>query len=244
MNYKFTFKYPKDNDVTPTQIEYISAVMNEVERSIFDGSYPKKIDVVSFVDWVLSHDILGNNESGGTNRYLIKYDNTDRSKLEFGPLWDFDACMRNADEDAYTHNCMYFKLLFENENKFFVNLYISKWEEIKSHLLDDIISILKEYSESEEGKSLDKARRYEALRWGTPYQSISDNVDYAIWWFSNRIEWLSKRMESLKEADSVSHTYRPDSQNTNKVYDVSGKSVGKFARGGIFIKGGRKYVSK
>lgn len=77
----YTFKYPDSDDITDEQLEYFTQMIYQVENSLLNGTYPEYLDVESFAAWMLAHDLLGNWDSGGSNMYLTKYDNTFQSKV-------------------------------------------------------------------------------------------------------------------------------------------------------------------
>ena len=89
--YRWTWKYPDEEDVTPEQENYIKNYINQAEESIKNGTYEKYIDVMSFARWMLAHDIMGTWDSGGSNLYVMKYDNTENSLLQMANMWDFDT---------------------------------------------------------------------------------------------------------------------------------------------------------
>ena len=101
---KYTFKYPDDDEVTESQIGYIKGVLDALEDALWSGAYPSLIDVESMAIWLMAHDILGTNDAGGSNIFLTKYDNTPRSKLMMGPLWDFDTIMMTEGRWATVHD--------------------------------------------------------------------------------------------------------------------------------------------
>ena len=124
-SYRWTWKYPDEEDVTQEQEDYIRDYINQVEKSIDEGSYEKYIDVVSFAKWLLAHDILGTWDSGGSNLYVMKYDNTEKSLLQMCNLWDFDTAFK-MEQTAFSRYHtgsidFYFPKLLDNTNKAFLN---------------------------------------------------------------------------------------------------------------------------
>ena len=87
-SYNYTYKYPEPEDVTEEQAEYISAYMNAFDQSVLNSTYPDYIDAASLANWLLAHDILGIQDSGGTNKYFLKADDSDSTVLEMPLLWD------------------------------------------------------------------------------------------------------------------------------------------------------------
>ena len=103
----YTFKYPKDEDLTEEKINQIREYVNIYSKLIqgFDSEYLEYIDVQTWAGWLLMHDILGSGDGGGTNMYFYKYDfntkNPTSSKMKMGPAWDFDR-MYSRYEECFT----------------------------------------------------------------------------------------------------------------------------------------------
>lgn len=104
-----------NEDVTDELLENIKQYMLEFEELLVSkGNVGSMIDMGSFASWLLAYDILGTGDSGGTNCYLYKYDftsptakTTNSSLLKMGPLWDFDAVLKNEGRWASIHNVDY-----------------------------------------------------------------------------------------------------------------------------------------
>lgn len=86
------FKDP-DEDIAPEQLTYVQNYFNTIEDILYGGN-PKDenvfdyIDMDSFIDWWLVHELSFNREVGWPKS---SYMNKDRmGKLMAGPVWDFD----------------------------------------------------------------------------------------------------------------------------------------------------------
>lgn len=55
--YRWTWKYPDEEDVTEEHVTYIQNYMNQAEESIIDGTYEQYLDVESFASWLLAHEM-------------------------------------------------------------------------------------------------------------------------------------------------------------------------------------------
>lgn len=240
MNKKFTFKYPDSDDVTESQISYIQQVINSVEQAIADSTYPDYIDVHSFALWMLAHDILGTYDSGGANIYLTKYDNTADSKLCMSVLWDFGSIMKTADQWARIHydSFFYFDKLFNNKNTVFKNQYSELWYQKSNDIFTQIDSFLNSFNDSEIAKSIELSRVYDSQRWNYEASTVSQNVQDAILWFTQRKQWIN---EQLKTNDI--NDVKSQSDNHNTVYTLNGTIVNKQTlMPGIYIKNGKKFI--
>ncbi len=87
-------KSPDDEVMTQEQLGYIASYIDRLENTIYtsafpgDGEYREMVDLESFADWWLVHEICGNAEPVHPKScYMYK----DRGgKLCAGPVWDFD----------------------------------------------------------------------------------------------------------------------------------------------------------
>jgi CotH kinase protein len=101
---RFLFHYPKPEDVTPQQQNYIKNFMYEFEEALLgtDFAHPAKgyqkyVDRASFIDFMLINEIARNVDGYRLSTYLYK----DRAaasnpKLHAGPAWDFNIAFGNA----------------------------------------------------------------------------------------------------------------------------------------------------
>lgn len=69
----YTFKYPDDDEITDEQFHAIEQYINDFEKALYEnGDINRFIDLTSFARWILSHDILGSFDAGGTNMFISK----------------------------------------------------------------------------------------------------------------------------------------------------------------------------
>jgi subtilisin-like proprotein convertase family protein len=96
-NVEFKYVYPRSNEITDSQKDYIKNFIDEFE-SMLNGSsfndpvigYKSKINVDSFIDFLILNEFTGNYDSYGRSTYLYKEKNTKGGKLHMGPPWDYD----------------------------------------------------------------------------------------------------------------------------------------------------------
>ena len=83
-------KSPEDEAMNNTRLAWIEDYINDVQDKIIanDDEWLEKVDLDSFVDWMLVQEVVGNYEPFHPKScYMYK----DRGgKLFMGPLWDFD----------------------------------------------------------------------------------------------------------------------------------------------------------
>lgn len=243
--YRWTWKYPDEDDVTEEITEYVQSSINRAEKSIKEGNYEQYIDVNSFVSWILAHDILGTWDSGGSNLYLMRYDNN--SLLQMANMWDFDTIFwMNKDSFSRYHTesyDYYFPLLFNNVNTTFLYAYINKWNKIKDIIPQQIIDFIKEFADSEEGKALQLSREYYTKRWNKELTTVSEDVEKVTDWFNNHLPWLDTTINNMSKPTGISTTYLNQNAHSSPIFDIHGKQMNAPQKG-INIINGKKILIK
>ena len=194
----YTFKYPDSEDVTIDQLDYISRTCQNMERSFIDGTYPNYIDVESFAEWCLGHDILGNIDAAGSNLFLTKYDNTDDSKIMMAIMWDFDNIYASGDQWDYVHFHYFFDKLFNSPNKTFIRFYKDKWESLYPSLFLKMDDFLDDFSNSEECRSLDASMKYHNERWPNKEWFVMPGLEKAKKYLDHRRNWLNENISIIE----------------------------------------------
>ena len=100
-------KYPKDDDMTNVQFNYIQSHFNQMEAAIFSPNYTdpvngfrRYLDTETFLRYFLVGEISGNTDTyWQTNLYKKRNDD----KFYSGPVWDFDLAYEN-DSRTYPIN--------------------------------------------------------------------------------------------------------------------------------------------
>lgn len=229
--YGWTFKYPDADDVTPEQVEYIHQYICAVESSLDDGTYPDYIDIESFAAWLLGHDILGTWDSGGSNMFMTKYDDTQNSKLAMGCMWDFDSSGKvGATSWSRLHSGIdsYYEKLFASENDAFRKAYKAKWNQVKGTIGDDIVSFLDDFAHNKMANSLYDSRRYHGTYYGMFFTLVTTSVNNQKAWFGERLPWLEQKM---KDISGVTDVVVPLTTVQGKTYNLQGIEVPADTRG-------------
>jgi hypothetical protein len=97
----FLYEYPKAEEITSTQKEYIAGYIDQFESALLadnfltnERTYTNYIDLASFVDFFLLNELCRNVDAYRLSTYL----NKDRDgKLAMGPIWDMDIGFDNGD---------------------------------------------------------------------------------------------------------------------------------------------------
>lgn len=199
-NQKYTFKYPDDDDITdnPSLQTYIENYMNELEQHIQNGTYEDYIDVESFARWLLIHDILGTWNGAGSNCYMIKYDNTENSKVYMATTWDYDSNYMKKDDFSTQHyfDRAYGAWLLSSTNTAVKDSYKTQWNTISLSLWNTLSSKLEELQNSH-GEDINLSRECDAIRYGSNSKSIENEITAVEDWFTTRTIWLNTGISDL-----------------------------------------------
>ncbi len=97
----FLYEYPKAEDITSEQKDYISNYVSQFEDALASDDfqdptlgYAAHIDVTSFIDFFLLNEISNNVDGFRLSTFMHKDKN---EKLKMGPIWDFNLAFGNAD---------------------------------------------------------------------------------------------------------------------------------------------------
>ncbi|MCU0347430.1 MAG: CotH kinase family protein, partial [Saprospiraceae bacterium] len=154
----FEFDYPKAEEITQPQIDYLTGYMDDMEEALFSpnfrdpqAGYRAFLDMDSWVDYFLLSELSGNVDAYKKSMYYHK----DRDGLlKLGPIWDFDWALKFLGENSFPNGsgwlytidpCTqdvlyvpYFKRLMEDS--FFQQLVCARWQTLRaSHLANDLI---------------------------------------------------------------------------------------------------------
>ena len=203
----YTLKYPDSDDITEQQLDDITSSLQEMEKNIFSNN-TAEIDIKTFVNWLMAHDILGTQDANGSNIYLMKYDNTQQTKVQMCNLWDFDTITLTEDNWSKVHQpglFLYYYLIRYN-NADFMNAYLSRWEQIKDTLFTSVEEWLDNISTSEESKAIDISLQLEANRYNKNIDTVENVIENFKQWFEHRKSWMDSQLscptEMRKDATS------------------------------------------
>lgn len=100
---RFLEVYPKPEDITPAQKNYIKNFITDFETSLKANNYDdpavgyrKYIDTQSFIDFLIVNEISKNVDGYRLSTYMYKDSDANGGKLKHGPVWDFNLSFGNA----------------------------------------------------------------------------------------------------------------------------------------------------
>lgn len=186
----WTFKEPSVDDFTETTLENAIWAVNTLEDALYSETfegYRKYMNIDTFVNWVMSHDIMNTTDPGGSNIFIQKasYDpkNPFSTKFEAGPLWDFDdtfgavgtsLAMVRRDGGSF-----YPRIVQIPE---FQQTYLKKWDKLKKTIAKDIIAEVEKYLEANpdlyKSRVIDKVFYLSSEVVVSPYEAYQNLVDY------------------------------------------------------------------
>jgi len=115
--------YPSARDVTDEQVTYLQGYVENFEASLATGTYRDFIDIGSWVDGMILHELAKNVDAYRSSTYLHMFPG---GNLHLGPVWDFNQAYGNASYDEQASNIdgwrvsrsrpgSWFSLLFRDE---------------------------------------------------------------------------------------------------------------------------------
>jgi hypothetical protein len=173
-------------------------------RSFPDNEYRDLIDMNTFVDFIMTNEIVKNTDFGWPNS-VFAYKGTN-GKISMGPLWDFDVAF-GWDWNIHAHKYFldYEISGFVNKHEFFNRFfddpvfsekYKERWKE-KHSQISQVSNFIEKTSEK-----LKTAVAEDTKRWvysGAYDRSYPSNysaeIDKMIKWYESRVNWLNTELQ-------------------------------------------------
>ena len=243
----YTFKYPDEEDITQSQLDDFGQYLQQVEASIRTSGYQDYIDVPSFANWLLSRDILGILDGGGSNMFFTKHDDTNDSKLMMGPLWDFDSAMCMEDNWDAVHDNPFWDMLFLHSDRTFFDAYYDRWLEVRESVVPDLLRFLDDFAASDYGMALNNSIALHNSRWqgdAPEFTDVPSLVVAARAYFERRATWLDATLENINRLRGM---YEKQDTDDNTIYRLDGTKATpdntySLPRG-IYVVGRRKFIT-
>ena len=207
-------KSPNTEKWTEEHFDYIYDYVCKADKAITElGDYEKYIDVDSFIDWFIVHEMTYNADSCFRRScYLTK---TAGGKLQMGPVWDFDLAFGNMylDNPNYdewatigsTNSDSYIGVTWFNylmEDKSFRSKARKRWDEVKDKLLEDTKTLLHDQRELVKSSAADNFKVWNTLEIANGYQpsgmssytTYGQQVQYVIRFLDKRYAWIDENL--------------------------------------------------
>jgi hypothetical protein len=219
----FIYHYPKPDEITEDQKNYIQSVIDSFETVLVSddnyGDFNEIIDIDSFVDFFIINELTKNIDGFRLSTFLNKdYD----GKLKMGPIWDFNLAFGNADycDAANPQGWLYkFNSICPGDlwqvpfwwNKLMENVYFrerlkEKWQLYRSTELSDgsIDSIINSYVEYLDTNAMISQNFYVwpilgQYVWPNYFIGSSHNqeIDFLKGWISQRLNWMDGQINNF-----------------------------------------------
>ena len=234
-NYRFTYVYPKHNEIAAAQKNYIINFLTDTENSINGSSFTdpamgfrKYLDVRSFVDFQIIQELVNNVDGYRFSTFFYKDKDSDGGKLHAGPLWDFDLCYGNEDftdfnlrtdiwlypkfSDEYGGRMHWWARMMEDLG--YRSVFINRWKELRKGAFNtDSVMMFIDNTIEFLGEAINRNfARWPVLGlyvWPNYFigESYDDEVDYMKGWITDRMNWLDA---NIMVAENVSENYSSD----------------------------------
>ena len=196
-------------EVYQQQVAYIQDYVAQVYTAALNGDYEtftSLVDVDSFVDMYLLHELFKNTDTGWSSFYLYKKPG---GKLYAGPAWDFDATTTSArgdntpqgiyvagavvDQSDFTASELYISLY---QTAGFKQAVIDRWQEIS----DQIADFINETLSDEMFETNKNAMGKNFALWKNKTQEAAENywvnqITILKQWLLSRIAWLDSEWQ-------------------------------------------------
>ena len=192
------------------QSDYIRNYMNAAETALYAADfadpvngYAKYIDVGSFINLYLVHELFKNKDAANfSSIYLFKDRN---QKLKMGPPWDFDLGGGNSNSVESNNpvgwwlraNSPWYSRLFEDPN--FTAKVKDKWNAMKAakiDTMDDFFDKTAYRMGISQKKNFDvwKIMGVKIFDEVTPLASYDDEVNFLKTWIKTRTAWIDQEL--------------------------------------------------
>ncbi len=143
----FVIKKPDMDDIKDDteiigKINYLKNFMNNLTNSFETDEYDKYIDIDTFIDYFILHEIFKNVDIGYSSVFSVIKDD----KLYMGPNWDFDISLGNGDyfNSSYKLYRNRYHPWFDSiiDNEAFKERYLTRFLEVLEEIMPKLIKDL------------------------------------------------------------------------------------------------------
>jgi hypothetical protein len=189
----FQYEYPKSENITNEQKQYIRNYVNDFETALAgpdfanpENGFRKYIIEDTFIDYFLVNEVSKNVDGYRLSTFLHKQRESIGGKLRIGPVWDYDIDWHNANYCAgdelegwaYQFPCeddlwqvpFWWERLLQDTT--FANKLKCRWTALRGNILSD--NWFDEYFDSV-ALLLDEPQERNFIRWPIPDQYVWPN---------------------------------------------------------------------
>jgi hypothetical protein len=214
---QFIHHWPKPENITSQQFSYIKSVFQNLQiactadNASLSTGYPSRIDIPSFVDFILINELSSNADAYTFSTFYHKDRN---GKLRAGPVWDLNLTFGNdlfiwgfdrskANVWQFANGSLegpkYIRDLF-NDDQF--KCYLSRrWNELKLNGQPFNLARLNIFIDSTVALISEAVVREEA-RWGT-IGNHQDSIASLKTWLNARIPWMTNHLGSDNACENI-----------------------------------------
>lgn len=200
----------ENEEIKNAQKKYIKDYVDTCYKAMKNGNFDEVnelIDLDSFISAYILEEVTKNLDSHHDNFYLWKDINTN---LHFGPYWDFDNALGNADEGAEKYDGIYVGNGKGSDNgytnwfgismlhEWYRQMVVNEWDEVYDELLllpDHIIALgeagSRSYERNFERWPIFGTRQNRETESITSLTTYTEHYTYLAEWLRDRIEWLN-----------------------------------------------------
>lgn len=221
---------PKGDELVQEQKDYIKDFMEEAESSMSSSNYKDSLegyrsmlDVESFVDFILMHELSKNVDAYRFSTYFYKQRDSRGGRLVAGPLWDFNLAYGNIDFNDQAleipgwlyldYRVWWFERLVQDP--FFENRLHCRWQEMREDSWsDDAITATLDSLVNHIGDGqTQNFQRWPILGqyvWPNAFvgPDFESEIDYLEDWIVERAEWMDNQLNApcVTKPDDLGNT--------------------------------------
>jgi len=202
----YEIKEPDVDDLnyTTSHVNYIFEYMIAMENALIaKNNYEQYIDVDNWVDHFIIHEFVKNVDIGWSSVFMYKEQG---SVMKYGPLWDFDLAIGNADYMSYGYQPQGFHGMRDKNRLFtlmmaipevrqkFTIAYSNFYFDVVPQILE-MIPILASSLDELADRNFEKWDILDIYVWPNPQEVVNSKthqsqVNYVINYLNVRAEWL------------------------------------------------------
>jgi len=219
----FQYEYPKMEDITTQQKNYIQGDVNNFETALSSANFAdtltgfrKYASEKTFIDYFLVNELSKNVDGYRLSTFMNKERDSKGGKIRMGPVWDYDIAWHNAnycggDEvtgwayqfpctDDYWQVPFWWKRLLEDPR--YRNNLSCRWQDLRQTTLSN--AWFDSYIDSISGQLMEAQERnfttwpiLGEYVWPNPWpypETYQGEVNALKTWMHNRLSWLDSNM--------------------------------------------------